>query len=356
MPIRRVNTSLPTVQFEDPASPLTNALAQMGTTLGELYPRLQQIRYERDRDRDMRDERKHEFYLREQDRQDRSKQYQSAREDAINQRRESAQGQQQIRQQQIDQAAAERGAYIGNDPQLKAISDQSAAARAAESSAKTMYMQDQGQHLQAAQALAEQKQKQAQQTMYQKQAAEEIAPAGLGQQFYEQPQAHVDAEGNSHPIMIPGQGHNPDGTPVMIPQTKQVKRALQGYEPQDQQDRIGARVGELEGTPWTHPNAAFDAQGAAENLRAHQMYDTPPSAPAQSPVSPDMSILDKAAQHPEWKPRLDQVAPGWQSDPAARVKAFQYVQQASQAAKTAQPAQPPTQATDAPGSTLYPTQ
>lgn len=345
MPIRRVNTSLPTVQFEDPASPLTNALAQMGTTLGELYPRLQQIRYERDRDRDMRDERKHEFYLREQDRQDRSKQYQSAREDAINQRREAASAMQKIHQEQIDQAAAQRGDYIGQDPQLRAFSDRNSAARQSDQQAKAAYMQEQAKHL-----------KGVEHAMYTKQATEELAPAGLGQQFYEQPQAHVDAEGNSHPIMIPGQGQNPDGTPVMIPQTKQVKRALQGYEPQDQQDRIGARVGELEGTPWTHPNAAFDAQGAAENLRAHQMYDTPPSAPAQSPVSPDMSILDKAAQHPEWKPRLDQVAPGWQSDPAARVKAFQYVQQASQAAKTAQPAQPPAQATDAPGSTLYPAQ
>lgn len=321
MPMRRIATSLPQIGFEDQASPLSEGLLHASATLGELWPRLAQIKADQRRQDQSMQERRMEFQQREADRQERARLWSTGREDAISQRREAANATATERKHQDDVNAARYGTYVGDDPQLKAISDQVRGDR--HGAGETKLDDDAEQH-----------------------AATEIAPLGRG--FRTMPVLNAKGE----------QTLDNNGRPI----TEKVP--LNGPELDDQNDRIGSRAQERRGHPFKPVPGFRESLAADPDVRGFpgvptlgptfsgrdavpadaspsdphgtpRLWTQPPAAPAAAPapaappaaVAPPSppSPLDEAELDPAWKAKLDRKFPGRAQDPAQRQAALAYV-------------------------------
>jgi len=359
MPFRQVPTSLPQAQFQDQASPLTEGMLHASATFAELWPRLAQIKLENRRFEGNMAERKAEFQQRESDRQDRARMWSTNRQDAIDQRRDQAAGTLSERQHQDDQNAARYGAYTGDDPQLKAISDQVRQERsqaAQDRSGKAEQGFDDDAH---------------------KRAAGELAPAGIGYKAAMVPKK--DAQGNTIG-MVAGK----------VPIEDEQER-------EDQINRINSRALELRGknfkpVPAVNPDAPGPgapgagapgpmAQQPSDSPQLQRMWSagTPAAAPA-APLPPHLQAqqvmqdpqrqqdavmwrqqqgastaapliaaphLQAVESDPTWKAHLDKKFPARGTDPQQRIAADAYVagfklpdQQPTAAAQAPAPAGP----------------
>lgn len=318
MPMRRIATSLPQIGFEDQASPMSEGLLHASATLGELWPRLAQIKADQRRQDQSMQERRMEFQQREADRQERARLWSTGREDAIDQRRDAASATATERKHQDDVNAARYGVYVGDDPQLKAISEQ---VRGDRHGAGEMKLDDDAE----------------------RRATTEIAPLGRG--FHTVPMR----DENGQPLM------DKNGHPV----TQKVP--MQGAELDDQNDRIGSRAQEKRGHQFQPVPGFRDALAADPDVRGMpgvptlgptfsgrdavqadsspndphgtpRLWTQPPAAPAVAPAPvqaaapvTDTTPLDEAERDPAWKAKLDRKFPGRAQDPAQRQAALAYV-------------------------------
>lgn len=137
MPMRRVSTSLPRVGFADDASPLSEGMANAAATLGDLWPRLNQIEAQKHQDAANRQDRRDELDVRANERQQERADHQAAAaehrslwdvdhgvyagpdqalRDASNQHATE-------HQHSLDTQAAQLGAYQGEDQALLDLSE-----------------------------------------------------------------------------------------------------------------------------------------------------------------------------------------------------------------------------------------
>lgn len=130
MPMRRISSSLPRVGFADDASPLSEGLANAAATLGELWPRLNQIEADKQQTAAQQQEREQDRQLTREDREsaaaDRRQLWDTNRQDRQEDQAARRTDQETQRANQRSLWEAEHGAYQGDDPALTTVSGQNA--------------------------------------------------------------------------------------------------------------------------------------------------------------------------------------------------------------------------------------